>query len=664
MKKSLFLFLCVLTAFSIILFLDAKSNTIKKVALVIGNSAYKSNRLKNPANDAHDISVTLEKFGFDVITLTDANKPRMKEAIRTFGDKLSEDWNTLGLFYFAGHGCQVKGINYLIPVNADIKDEDEVEYSAIDVGFVLSKMESAGNRINILMLDACRDNPFRSFRSATRGLTVVEAPKGSLIVYATAPGSVAADGKGRNGIFTGAFLNNLEKNPEMDVELFIRNVRKDVMVETGNEQVPWTSSSLTESVSFKGAIADITPAPVAATTKELEGTLSIWSFTDEFKTNGIIARFEKKFPKVKVNLHVVYLDDYLKNLMPVLRSGQNTPDIFTAEHSIIMDLVESGYYDDLSGAAYNANTSDLFLYLVDAGTDYTGALRALTWQAAPGGIYYRRSLARQYLGTDDPVQVGKMLDSEEKFLDVARLLKQKSNGKVKMIGSFIDYMHYPLCRRSKAFVGKNNKLNIEQCIIDYFDWAKTVCDEELTAEFPIWSAQWLAEMNKRDSNIFCYILPTWGLHYVLKPNAKNTKGDWGLCKGPGSYFWGGTWLGINKNSKHKEIAWEFIKMLTLDRETLRWYARSTGDFVGNKAVIEEIKNNFSEPFLKGQNQYLYFAEEAPKIKGYIQGKYDLDIWKIITDAISKYVNGSLSKEQAVQFFKNEIKQAHPDVIVE
>jgi len=119
------------------------------------------------------------------------------------------------------------------------------------VGFVLSKMESAGNRVNILVLDACRDNPFSSSRSANRGLTVVEAPKGSLVVYATAPGSVAADGKGRNGVFTSAFLKNLEESPDMDIELFMRNVRKDVMAQTGNEQVPWTSSSLTESVAFK-----------------------------------------------------------------------------------------------------------------------------------------------------------------------------------------------------------------------------------------------------------------------------------------------------------------------------------------------------------------------------------------------------------------------------
>jgi len=448
MKKLLCWILFVFIAFSVLLFVNAEGNPVKKIALIIGNSAYKSSGLKNPGNDAHDISSKLEKYVFEVIKLINADKQQIKEAIRKFGDKLSQDWNTLGLFFFADHGCQVKGINYLVPVGVEIKAEDEIEYQAVDVGFILSKMESAGNRVNILILDACKDNPFSSSRSTNRGLTVVEAPKGSLIVYATAPGSVAADGKGRNGVFTGALLKNLEKNPELDVELFIRNVRKDVIVEAGNEQVPWTSSSLTGGISLKGTMVESTTT-IVTTTKELEGTLSLWSFTEEFKTDGIIASFEKKHPKVKVNLHVVYLDDYLNALMPVLHSGKNAPDIFAAEYAIVTDLVESGYYDDLSGVPYNADVSDLFLYMVDAGTDYTGALRAIAWQATPGGIFYRRSLARQDLGTDDPVQVGKMIDSEEKFLNIARTINQKSNGKVKIIASFTDYMHYPLCKKQR-----------------------------------------------------------------------------------------------------------------------------------------------------------------------------------------------------------------------
>jgi hypothetical protein len=264
MKKYIVFPLLVFCCVALVFFVNADGSPVKKIALIIGNGAYKVNALKNPPNDAADISNSLTMLGFRVTKLINADKRRMQDAIRDFGRELMKDWNTMGIFYYAGHGCNVKGINYLIPVGAEIKAEDEVEYQAVDVGFVLSKMESAGNRVNILILDACRDNPFSSSRSVNRGLTVVEAPKGSLVVYATAPGSVAADGKGRNGVFTSAFLRNLEKSPDMDIELFIRNVRKDVMTETGNEQVPWSSSSLTESVAFKAkpqAEKTITEAP-------------------------------------------------------------------------------------------------------------------------------------------------------------------------------------------------------------------------------------------------------------------------------------------------------------------------------------------------------------------------------------------------------------------
>jgi multiple sugar transport system substrate-binding protein len=671
-KRIFFRSLFVFILFSISFLISSESDVLKRIALVIGNSSYKANGLKNPANDAHDISGKLEKLGFEVVKVINANKQQMKEAIRNFGDRLSKNPDTLGLFFYAGHGCQVKGINYLLPVDADIKGEDEVEFNAIDVGFVLAKMETAGNRINILILDACRDNPFRSFRSASRGLTVVEAPKSSLIVYATAPGSVAADGKGRNGVFTGALLKNLDKNPDMDIELFIRNVRKDVMVETGNDQVPWTSSSLTESISFKGVSKEPKEAVVESTTsrvetskeKELQGTLSIWNFNDDFKKLGFIERFEKKYPKVKINLTVLPYNDYLSKITALLRSGKDTPDIFSAEYAFIIDLVESGYWDDLSQAPYNADVSDLFIYLIDAGTDSTGALRAISNGASPGGIFYRRSLAKRYLGTDDPAEVGNMLDTEEKFLAVARELSEKSGGKVKMIGAYNDYIPYPLCRRTKSFVSRNNRLNIEQCIIDYFDFAKTLHNENLTAKAFPWSGEWFEEMNQRDAHIFCYILPTWGLPFVIKPNAKNTEGDWGLCKGPGSYFWGGTWWGIYKNSKNKEMAWEFIKMMVLDRDTLRWWVKSTKEFIGNLSVIDEIKNGMSEPFLKGQNHYLFFANEASKVKGYLMGKYDLEIRDLLLKAVSDYVYGSRTKEEAIRNFENEIKRVHPDVIVE
>jgi uncharacterized caspase-like protein len=166
----------------------------KRFALVIGNAAYKGSPLSNPVNDARDIAQTLSDLGFEVIYKQNATQAEMKSAIRAFGDRIVK--GDVALFYFAGHGAQVNGENYLIPVGAVITKEEEIEYESVNAGFVLAQMASAGNKMNIVILDACRNNPFaRSFRSQAQGLAQIRAPAGTIIAYATEPGSVAADGK-------------------------------------------------------------------------------------------------------------------------------------------------------------------------------------------------------------------------------------------------------------------------------------------------------------------------------------------------------------------------------------------------------------------------------------------------------------------------------------
>jgi formylglycine-generating enzyme required for sulfatase activity len=215
----------------------------KRVALVIGNGAYTSAPpLKNPPNDARDMAVTLKALGFDVTSGINVNQRDMKRLIREFGQKLKAGGS--GLFYYAGHGVQSKGRNYLIPVDAEIQSEAEVEDSGVDVGLVLNFMDDAQNGLNIVILDACRNNPFsRSFRSASDGLAQVDAPTGTLIAYATAPGRVASDGTGHNGLYTSELLKQMRVAGLSATEMFMR-VRADVMKQTANKQVPWEASSL------------------------------------------------------------------------------------------------------------------------------------------------------------------------------------------------------------------------------------------------------------------------------------------------------------------------------------------------------------------------------------------------------------------------------------
>ncbi len=217
----------------------------KKIALVVGNGTYSSSILANPENDARAIADVLQKLGFTVFKFENLDQRNMKKEIDEFGEKLKG--SDVGLFYYAGHGIQAKGYNYLIPVDAHLKTEEEVDYDCVRADRVLSLMESSGTKVNILILDACRNNPFErswSRSAAGQGLAFMNAPKGTLIAYATAPGSTASDGSGNNGLYTSAILQSIQIPNITIIEMF-QNVRNIVSGKSDNEQIPWESTSMT-----------------------------------------------------------------------------------------------------------------------------------------------------------------------------------------------------------------------------------------------------------------------------------------------------------------------------------------------------------------------------------------------------------------------------------
>ncbi|MCX5828041.1 MAG: caspase family protein [Deltaproteobacteria bacterium] len=215
----------------------------RRIALVIGNGSYSSSPLKNPVNDAADMATNLQRLGFTVTLKKNASHQEMEDAIREFGDQLKK--GGVGLFFYAGHGVQIGGRNYLLPIGARINRDTEVKFQAVDTEIVLAEMGNAGNNLNIVILDACRDNPFgRSFRTGSRGLAIIsDAPKGTLITYSTSPGKVAADGSGRNSPYTESLIRHI-KTPGLPIEEVFKEVRKELGRKTGGQQVPWELSSL------------------------------------------------------------------------------------------------------------------------------------------------------------------------------------------------------------------------------------------------------------------------------------------------------------------------------------------------------------------------------------------------------------------------------------
>lgn len=236
-----------ITLFTTLIFILFASSvygaTERRTALVIGNSSYTTGSLANPVNDADDMASALKSLGFDVILKKDATQRDMEEAIRNLGNRLKK--GGVGLFFYAGHGVQVAGKNYIIPLGARIEKETDVKYEAVDADMVLDEMGNAGNSMNIVILDACRDNPFgKSFRSSSRGLAIISsAPRGTLVSYSTSPSSVAADGGGRNSPYTGSLMKHM-MTPGLPIEEVFKSVRQDLGRQTGGKQIPWELSSL------------------------------------------------------------------------------------------------------------------------------------------------------------------------------------------------------------------------------------------------------------------------------------------------------------------------------------------------------------------------------------------------------------------------------------
>ncbi len=219
-----------------------------RLALVIGNSQYVGAPLRNPGNDAHAIHTTLSALGFDVVERTDLDAEGMNQVIQEFGDHLAQQPGAVGLFYYAGHGVQAKGMNYLIPVGRSYQTEAEVEASAISLDRVMLALERGKPKLGMVVLDACRSNPFakvatRSLQLAVTGLARMEAPSGTLIAYATAPGSVANDGQGSNGLYTQYLTHNM-KVPGITVEQVFKRTRASVEADSDAAQSPREESSL------------------------------------------------------------------------------------------------------------------------------------------------------------------------------------------------------------------------------------------------------------------------------------------------------------------------------------------------------------------------------------------------------------------------------------
>lgn len=293
--------------FLVMIAIPGPSNAETRLALVVGNGAYiHVSALSNPVNDATGVAEALKGLGFSVTLRTDVTQADLKAAIAGFTDAVAgAGEGTLALFYYAGHGVQVAGGNYLIPVDADIRTDRDVLLRAVPASELLQTLQLAGSSTNVIILDACRDNPFKSAsRSIARGLARVDAPTGSLIAYATAPGQTAADGQGVNSPYSAALMKALVK-PGQTLEQVFKAVRVEVLAATGGKQTPWEESSLVRDIRLTGdtlAEAQPTQPPAAqqvapqAQQQAPDPAAQAWSTLSGSSSVAMLEKFVEMYP--------------------------------------------------------------------------------------------------------------------------------------------------------------------------------------------------------------------------------------------------------------------------------------------------------------------------------------------------------------------------------
>ncbi|MCL2638550.1 MAG: extracellular solute-binding protein [Oscillospiraceae bacterium] len=410
------------------------------------------------------------------------------------------------------------------------------------------------------------------------------------------------------------------------------------------------------------------------------GNLIIWSFTDEVEM--LSEAFKKAYPNV--NIDYVYTpdwdDQFKNNLLNAVFAG-NVPDVVSLEASFVREFVENGSLMNLSELKPLADELGQYQFVLDIGTSPDGALRAFSYQACPGGMFYRRSIALDVWGNDDPAFVQSKVYDADAFLAAAKELKAHSPN-IFMTGSINEFLRHGFNLRSQPWI-VDNKLVIDPKVEALFDLAKAFRNENLEARAGQWSGEWFYSFNSElydvasnEMRIFSYFLPTWGLPYVIMPTANNTIGDWGLVQGPFPYSWGGTWLGAMNDAPNPENAVKFIEFATLNDNILTdWamgglnpddkYFNPQDDFINSSKVARELVPGFaSSPqsdFLCGQNFYEAWAEIAENTQFKWSQRTDWFIQDSFGNAIMRYIEGQLDKEEAIANFRRDVREMLPDL---
>lgn len=416
--------------------------------------------------------------------------------------------------------------------------------------------------------------------------------------------------------------------------------------------------------------------------------LVIWTLAKDLET--FAEKYMEENNNVDIETVVIEPADYVTKVQTALNGGQTEPDIIVGEPQMLEDFYDAGYFEDLNQAPYNAQDykDQIVDYVWEVGQDSEGIQRAISYQITPAGIFYRRDIAQDVFGTDDPDEIGKLFKDYATVLDTAQKVKDKG------------YRCFASDAEMNFFSGDSawvidGKLNVDQARYDYMDLCVDLYQNDLTAYANQWSTPWYqamagevpilsadiqnyaddsvnvwdatefaeatADMDK--TQVFAYGLPAWGV-LTLRDNVGDTSGKWGVCSGPAYGMSGGTFIGISSQSERKDVAWDFIKFCTLNEDTANWWIeKSEGDTVSLKSVLEQHKDD-ENPVYGNEKLYAFWLKQAEGIDYSKVTRYDKAIGDAWGNAITAVKTGEKSKEDAVNEFYDVVQSTYPEIEID
>ena len=426
--------------------------------------------------------------------------------------------------------------------------------------------------------------------------------------------------------------------------------------ETKTESADQSADAATEGMDVSGAA----------------GEINVWTNLKQEEMNFYVTEFNKRVPGVKVTVTVMPSNEYRTKLQNAFRTGTNAPDVATFEISDYGMYKNTDLLENLSTDAYDAEalSKEMIPYVDELSRDNSGALRGLSYQSTPGGFWYKKALAREYLGTDDPEELHEMLKDWDSIIEVGKQVYEKSGGKIGLLDDVESVVQIYSSYKGAPWVGEDNHIISDEFLAEQLGVIKEVCDNNVDARTDQWSAGWTSGMYSQD--LFILVgLPSWGLNFCIKPGIPDGEMEkaadtWGYMDAPAPYQNGGTWYGIYSGSKNKEAAYAWVKTLTADTDYLvNGLVGQLGDFPAYIPAIEQCIEAGHTDIVTGDQQYFQkFYDTAMNVKADPMTKYDRQAWTSITAQMDLLAGGGATPEEAAQGFKEDMQRIYPEIVID